>query len=68
MHTLVSYNLQARAASDTFAGILPGDAPRFIAAQAAGAACATGLFRWLLPDPPAVAERVIASSDEEDAP
>jgi glycerol uptake facilitator-like aquaporin len=39
----------ARAASDTFAGIRPGDVPGFIAAQLAGAALATGLFRWLVP-------------------
>jgi glycerol uptake facilitator-like aquaporin len=57
----------ARAASDTFAGIRPADAPAFIVAQAAGAASATALFRWLLPNLPSVAERVIASSDEEDA-
>ncbi len=39
----------ARAASDTFAGIRPADAPGFIAAQFAGAAAATVLFRWLMP-------------------
>jgi glycerol uptake facilitator-like aquaporin len=39
----------ARAASDTFAGIRPADAPGFIAAQLAGAAAATLLFRWLTP-------------------
>jgi glycerol uptake facilitator-like aquaporin len=39
----------ARAASDTFAGIRPADAPGFIAAQLAGAAAATILFRWLVP-------------------
>jgi glycerol uptake facilitator-like aquaporin len=39
----------ARSASDTFAGIRPADAPGFIAAQLAGAAAATVLFRWLLP-------------------
>src|SRR6202167_2306212 len=38
----------ARAASDTFAGIRPADAPWFIVAQLAGAAAATLLFRWLL--------------------
>jgi glycerol uptake facilitator-like aquaporin len=41
----------ARAASDTFAGIRPADAPGFIIAQALGAASATLLFRWLLPLP-----------------
>lgn len=39
----------ARAASDTFAGIRPADAPGFIAAQLAGAAGATIFFRWLAP-------------------
>jgi glycerol uptake facilitator-like aquaporin len=39
----------ARAASDTFAGVRPADAPGFIAAQFAGALAATLLFRWLAP-------------------
>jgi glycerol uptake facilitator-like aquaporin len=39
----------ARAASDTFAGIRPGDAPGFVVAQLAGAGAATLLFRWLAP-------------------
>ena len=39
----------ARAASDTFAGIRPGDAPGFVVAQLVGAALATALFRWLVP-------------------
>jgi glycerol uptake facilitator-like aquaporin len=38
----------ARAASDTFAGIRPVDAPGFIVAQLAGAMAATLLFRWLM--------------------
>lgn len=43
----------ARAASDTFAGIRPSDAPGFILAQLAGAAAATLLFSWLYrPAPP----------------
>ena len=37
----------ARAASDTFAGIRPADAPGFILAQLFGAGAATGLSRWL---------------------
>ena len=37
----------ARAASDTFSGIRPSDAPGFIVAQLAGAMAATLLFRWL---------------------
>jgi glycerol uptake facilitator-like aquaporin len=39
----------ARAASDTFAGIRPVDAPGFIVAQLAGAVAATLCFRWLAP-------------------
>ncbi|HEY1149086.1 MAG TPA: MIP/aquaporin family protein [Pseudoduganella sp.] len=39
----------ARAASNTFAGIRPVDAPAFIAAQLAGTAAATALFDWLYP-------------------
>jgi glycerol uptake facilitator-like aquaporin len=42
----------ARAASDTFAGIRPADAPGFIAAQLAGAGAAAILFHWLLPSTP----------------
>jgi glycerol uptake facilitator-like aquaporin len=45
----------ARSATDTFAGIRPADAPAFIAAQLVGAACATLLFRWLVPALPAAA-------------
>jgi glycerol uptake facilitator-like aquaporin len=37
----------ARAASDTFSGIRPADAPGFIVAQLAGAIAATLIFRWL---------------------
>lgn len=40
----------ARSMSDTFAGIRPVDAPGFIVAQLAGAAAATALFRWLVPE------------------
>jgi len=57
----------ARAASDTFAGIRPTDTPGFIVAQTLGAASATFLFRWLLPDLPAVAARAVIKSDEERA-
>jgi glycerol uptake facilitator-like aquaporin len=45
----------ARAASDTFAGIRPIDAPGFIVAQLLGGASATLLFRWLVPATPALA-------------
>jgi len=50
----------ARAASDTFAGIRPADAPGFIAAQLLGAAAATALFRWLMPPLSASASDVVA--------
>ena len=49
----------ARAATDTFAGIRPSDAPGFIVAQLLGAFAATGLFRWLVPSLPHVAHRVV---------
>ena len=49
----------ARAASDTFAGIRPIDAPGFIGAQLVGAAAATAIFRWLVPALPEVADRVV---------
>ena len=43
----------ARAVTNTFAGIRPVDVPPFVLAQAAGAALATALFRWLMPLTPA---------------
>lgn len=49
----------ARAASDTFAGIRPVDAPGFIVAQLIGAASATLLFGWLAPPLPQDAEEVV---------
>jgi glycerol uptake facilitator-like aquaporin len=49
----------ARAASNTFAGIRPVDAPGFIVAQLLGAAAATALFRWLVPALPQVAKDVV---------
>jgi glycerol uptake facilitator-like aquaporin len=52
----------ARAASDTFAGIRPADAPGFIVAQILGAAAATALFRWLAPTLPASAPDVVVRS------
>jgi glycerol uptake facilitator-like aquaporin len=55
----------ARAASDTFAGIRPSDAPGFVAAQLAGAAAATLLFRWLVPALPADAAAVVVPRREE---
>jgi len=49
----------ARAVTDTFAGIRPIDVPAFIVAQALGAAAATALFRWLVPNLPAAADAVV---------
>jgi glycerol uptake facilitator-like aquaporin len=54
----------ARAASDTFAGIRPADAPAFIVAQLLGAAAATALFRWLIPELPDEAKRVMVPHHE----
>jgi glycerol uptake facilitator-like aquaporin len=51
----------ARAASDTFAGIRPSDAPGFIVAQFAGAMAATLLFRWLVPSLPKDAANVVVA-------
>jgi glycerol uptake facilitator-like aquaporin len=49
----------ARAASDTFAGIRPVDAPGFIVAQLLGAFAATALFLWLIPTLPKRANDVM---------
>ena len=51
----------ARAASNTFAGIRPADAPGFIVAQLAGAAAATAVFRWLVPVVPSAVPPVTAA-------
>jgi glycerol uptake facilitator-like aquaporin len=40
----------ARTLTDTFTGILPADAPAFVAAQLLGAAIGAGVFGWLLAD------------------
>jgi glycerol uptake facilitator-like aquaporin len=53
----------ARAATDSFAGIRPADAPGFIVAQALGATGATLFFRWLVPVLPAAADRVVGPTD-----
>jgi glycerol uptake facilitator-like aquaporin len=37
----------ARSLSNTFAGIAPGSAPAFMAAQLAGAVVAAGVGRWM---------------------
>jgi glycerol uptake facilitator-like aquaporin len=54
----------ARAATDTFSGIRPQDAPGFIVAQLVGAACSTALFRWLVPVLPAAAADVLVPGSE----
>ena len=53
----------ARAATNTFSGIQPTDAPLFIAAQLAGAFAATALFRWLIPSLPTTASNVVVPHD-----
>lgn len=57
----------ARAATNTFAGIRPADAPGFIAAQLVGAAAATVLFRWLVPSLPKDAGSVVVAHPEENS-
>lgn len=49
----------ARALTDTFTGIAPADVLPFMAAQLAGAAVATFLFRWLLPTLPTIADEAV---------
>ena len=58
----------ARAASNTFAGIRPADAPGFIIAQLLGATAATLLFCWLYPAVPkeATVGGTVAPSDFAD--
>ena len=55
----------ARALTDTFAGIRPIDVPGFILGQAIGAAAATALFRWLVPQLPETADRVVVPKESE---
>jgi glycerol uptake facilitator-like aquaporin len=55
----------ARAASDTFSGIRPADAPGFVVAELAGAAAATVLFRWLVPTLSEKADAVVVPHGEE---
>ncbi|MEH6458510.1 MIP/aquaporin family protein [Chitinimonas sp. JJ19] len=55
----------ARAASDTFAGIRPVDAPAFIAAQLVGAVTATLVFGWLLRDKAALSLDLMANAGED---
>ena len=56
----------ARAASDTFAGIRPADAPGFIIAQLSGATAATLLFRWLVPSLPKDASNVLVAHPQKE--
>jgi glycerol uptake facilitator-like aquaporin len=56
----------ARSMSDTFAGIRAADVPAFVAAQLAGAAAATALFRWLVPRLPEDAAAVVVPRDDDD--
>jgi glycerol uptake facilitator-like aquaporin len=58
----------ARAASDTFAGIRPGDAPAFIVAQLVGAGVATVTFRWLVPALPTTAKGVMERLGDREEP
>src|SRR5579863_5772869 len=54
----------ARAATNTFSGIRPVDAPGFIMAQLAGAFAATLVFRWLAPTLPKDAANVVVAHDQ----
>ena len=53
----------ARAATATFTGIRPADAPGFIVAQLLGAGAATALFRWLVPGQAGVTALVTRTED-----
>jgi glycerol uptake facilitator-like aquaporin len=55
----------ARAATDTFTGIRPIDAPGFIVAQLLGGATATLLFRWLVPALPLTAASEVLEPDQQ---
>jgi glycerol uptake facilitator-like aquaporin len=56
----------ARSATNTFAGIRLADVPGFVAAQIAGAAAATLLFRWLAPSLPSRASDVVVPHAGDD--
>jgi glycerol uptake facilitator-like aquaporin len=58
----------ARSMTDTFAGIRPADVPGFLIGQILGAAAATALFRWLVPDLPGRARDVVVPHPTGDAP
>jgi glycerol uptake facilitator-like aquaporin len=55
----------ARALTDTFSGIRPVDVPGFILGQAIGATAATALFRWLVPQLPETADRVVVPKESQ---
>jgi len=55
----------ARSLTDTFSGIRPVDVPAFIVVQVIGAAAATSLFRWLVPDLPRRADAVVVPHGTE---
>ena len=55
----------ARAASNTFAGIRPVDAPGFVIAQLLGALAATATFAWLVPALPKTAGRVVEQRQKD---
>jgi glycerol uptake facilitator-like aquaporin len=55
----------ARSASNTFAGIRPGDVAGFVASQLAGAFAATLLFRWLFPSLKAEASAITVEHDQQ---
>ena len=54
----------ARALTDTFAGIRPGSVPVFVLAQCAGAIAAVSLARFLHPNLPSDAERIVVPHEE----
>lgn len=58
----------ARTATDTFTGIRPVDAPAFVVAQLLGAAAATALMRWLLPELSSHADDVVIPHAQSEPP
>jgi len=58
----------ARTATDTFTGIRPVDAPAFVVAQLLGAAAATALMGWLLPELSSQADDVVVPHPQSEPP
>jgi glycerol uptake facilitator-like aquaporin len=56
----------ARAATNSFTGIRPADAPGFVIAQLLGAAMATVLFRWLLAPSSVRATDILVPHDNQE--